>query len=249
MSQSADQYFAIIPESVLYADISHGAVRVYGVLRRHADKDNGTCHPGRKRIAELANMGTRSVDRAINELEQIGAVEVSHRRNPDNPEQSLSNVYRVLTPRAPDYTPRAGDHTPLALVTTPPRAGGDLTRVNKPESVNQRNTRSTVVDPMFETFWENYPRKVGRKKCFEWWVRNAPLIGDHIVDSLDAWCLYWGHAVTDNRYIPHPYTWLNQERFDDPPPQIVNQRTDTVLAVLETINQQQPALEAHNDPF
>jgi len=69
---SSDQYFAVIPESVLYADISHAAVRVYGVLRRHADKNDGTCHPGRKRIAEFAHMSPSHVDRAIQELVGIG---------------------------------------------------------------------------------------------------------------------------------------------------------------------------------
>ena len=35
----ADNFFAIIPEWVLYADISPQAVRLYGVLRRYADRD------------------------------------------------------------------------------------------------------------------------------------------------------------------------------------------------------------------
>ena len=253
MKSSADQYFAIIPESVLYADISSHAVRVYGVLRRHADKDDGTCHPGRTRIAELAKIGPRSVDRAIDELRAIGAVEVMHRVNPENTKQFLSNQYRLLTPRA-------GDYTPLAPVTIPPRAGGEGTKAIELEPRNQRNIRSTVVDPVFDTFWHNYPRKVGRKKALQWWQRHG---NQQILDSLDAWRQYWVQEGTDMRYIPHPYTWLNQERWRDPAPEpAVNQRTDTVLAVLNDIlgdqldvaqrimeSDTQPALEASNDPF
>jgi len=105
-----------------------------------------------------------------------------------------------------------------------------------------------AVDQAFNTFWNNYPRKVGRKKCAQWWNRHQQH-ANKILDTLDAWCQYWAQHVTDNRYIPHPYTWLNQERWNDPIPTTSNTRTDIVLAVLDNINQQQPALETHNDPF
>ena len=245
---SSDQYFSIIPETVLYADISASAVRVYGVLRRHADKDDGTCHPGRTRIAKLANIHERSVDRALRELESIGAIEVMHRVDPDNPKQFLSNQYRVLTPSAHVTTPRAGVTTPPALVSPPPRAGVAVTKVIEPESENQKTYDQLAVDQAFNTFWNNYPRKVGRKKCAQWWNRHQQH-ANKILDTLDAWCQYWAQHVTDNRYIPHPYTWLNQERWNDPIPTTSNTRTDIVLAVLDNINQQQPALETHNDPF
>jgi len=137
MTRSADHYFAIIPQNILYADISHSAVRVYGVLRRHADKNDGTCHPGRSRIAKLAHMSPSSVDRAIAELVNIWAIEVIHRPNRDNPKQLLSNQYRILTPPASDDTPPVGDDTPLPLVTTPPPAGDEETIVKEPKSKNE----------------------------------------------------------------------------------------------------------------
>ena len=240
MKSSADQYFAIIPESVLYADISHAAVRVYAALRRHADKDNGTCHPGRSRLSKLTRMSPSNVDRAIKELVALGALEVQHRVDPANPKQFLSNQYRLLTPTA-------GDYTPLPQVNIPPPAGDEVTRAIELEPRNQRNIRSTDVDPVFDTFWHNYPRKVGRKKALQWWQRHG---NQQILDSLNGWRQYWVQEGTDMRYIPHPYTWLNQERWKDPAPEPAgNQRTDTVLAVLNDILNTQPALEAHNDPF
>jgi hypothetical protein len=115
---------------------------------------------------------------------------------------------------------------------------------------NQKTYDQLAVDPAFDTFWDRYPRKVGRKKCLQWWQRHATLNHDTILDALEAWVSYWEVAVTDNRFIPHPYTWLNQERWNDPAPEAQgNARTDVVLAVLEDILDTQPALEAHNDPF
>lgn len=216
MSRSADHYFAIIPESVLYADISATAVRVYGVLRRHADKDNGTCHPGKTRIAALARIGIRTVNRAIDELVVIGAIEVIHRPDPDNPKRMLTNQYRLLTPCAGDSTPCAPDSTPHALVTPPPCAGGTETIVKEPESENT-DTRSTEVDLMFLRFWESYPRKVGKKQALKAWNRYAKRNQPKILDGLTAWNQHWRHEKTETQYIPHPTTWLRQERWEDHP--------------------------------
>ena len=222
---SSDQYFAVIPESVLYADISASAVRVYGVLRRHADKDDGTCYPGRARIAELGRMTPRTVDKAIDELIGIGALRVQSRHDPENSKKQLSNQYTVLTPSK----------------------NCSVTKVIEPESENQKTYDQLAVDQAFDTFWSNYPRKIDRKKCQTWWNRHKKH-SQKILDSLEVWREYWEQHVPDSQFIPYPHTWLNQERWNEPPPAESNTRTDIVLAVLETINQQ-PALEAHNDPF
>ena len=185
---SATEYFSIIPESVLYADISSNAVRVYGVLRRHADKDDNTCHPGKGRIAALARMSERSVDRAVNELVAGGFVTIHHRRNPDNPEQYLSNQY---------------------VIHSTPRAGGAVTIVKEPEPINQTP---------FDTFWQIYPRKIARKKCEQWWHKHATNMASDILDAATTATKQWRQDNTEPRYIPHPYTWLNQERWKDHTP-------------------------------
>jgi len=74
VSVSADQHFAVIPEWVLYADISAHAVRLYGVLRRYADRE-GKAHPSRATLAERIHVSVPTVKRAMAELVEIGAVE------------------------------------------------------------------------------------------------------------------------------------------------------------------------------
>jgi Helix-turn-helix domain len=91
----ADNFFAIIPEWVLYADISPQAVRLYGVLRRYADRD-GSCFPSRKRLAsDLRMESTKPVDRALKELVFIGAITIEHRHTDQGDLQS--NLYTVLS--------------------------------------------------------------------------------------------------------------------------------------------------------
>jgi hypothetical protein len=91
----ADNFFAIIPEWVLYADISPQAVRLYGVLRRYADRD-GSCFPSRKRLAsDLRMESTKPVDKALKELVSIGAITMEHRHTEQGDLQS--NLYTVLS--------------------------------------------------------------------------------------------------------------------------------------------------------
>ena len=68
---------------------------------------------------------------------------------------------------------------------------------------------------MFESFWELYPRKVGKKMARTAW---AKLTSKQKVDALAAiknYVKYWQLKETDLDFIPHAATWLNQERFED----------------------------------
>ncbi len=40
-----------------------------------------------------------------------------------------------------------------------------------------------------------------------------------IADGLARWCDFWAADRTDDQYIPHPATFLNQARYLDDPPQ------------------------------
>jgi len=95
--------FATIPEWLLEADVSDRAVRLYGLLVRHADQD-GHAFPSRKRLSDRLKCSVDSVDRAIRELREVGAVQVRHRK--DEAGDRTSNDY-ILRPggRIPAATP------------------------------------------------------------------------------------------------------------------------------------------------
>jgi|SRR5579872_6537353 len=74
------EYWARVPEWVLYAPISDRAVRLYGVLARHAKSDGTGADPGRARLARLLRCSPSSLDRARRELETVEAIEVDRYR-------------------------------------------------------------------------------------------------------------------------------------------------------------------------
>ena len=72
------------------------------------------------------------------------------------------------------------------------------------------------MESAFEKFWELYPRKVGKgaaKKAFFNHGCHERLT--QIVSSLTTQKT-WPDWIRDGgKYIPHPSTWLNQQRWED----------------------------------
>ena len=91
----SDVYFSIVPEWVIDAPISAQAVRVYAVLCRYADKDDGTCFPSIRTLAERIHVSESTIKRALKELKAIGAIKSQKRFDKATGEQT-SNLYTVM---------------------------------------------------------------------------------------------------------------------------------------------------------
>lgn len=106
--------FALIPEWVLDAEISDRAVRLYAVLGRYAD-NAGESHPSRTTLAKRVQCSRDSIDRAIRELEGVGALSAEPRYEDDEEggRRQTSNLYTIL--RLPGRTvAEGGGGTPAA---------------------------------------------------------------------------------------------------------------------------------------
>jgi hypothetical protein len=87
------QSFVIVPEWVLMLPIKATSLRVYCVIRKHADSRTGKCFPSRRLIASKAFCSVSAVDRAIKELVEHRALTVAKRKS-NNGDWS-SNLYTV----------------------------------------------------------------------------------------------------------------------------------------------------------
>src|SRR5665213_4170624 len=91
--------FAIVPVWVLDAAISDAAVRLYAVLLRFG-QTSGARMPARSTLARrMHKKSTDTVDRAMRELVELGAVVVHNRFDGG---QRLTNKYLVRTSRPRD---------------------------------------------------------------------------------------------------------------------------------------------------
>ena len=74
-----------------------------------------------------------------------------------------------------------------------------------------------VLAESFARFWEEYPRKVGRSKCLDKFKslvkRGIP--PDAMIAGAERYAAWCGRNNKEPQYIAHPYTWLNQGRWED----------------------------------
>jgi hypothetical protein len=219
---STDGYFAVIPEAILDADVSAQAVRLYAVLRRYADQRTGHAHPSRKTLAARMRVkDVKTVDRALDELQGIGAVLVFARYVGED--GSVSRVRDAAHPEQTSngYTVRArinGQGGPTGATTPPPTGGervapqkGDEPEPLEPEPLEPEKTTareraqgSRVPDPFPLT-----------DDLRAWALENAPTVGlkDH-----EAFMDYWrGVPGAKGRKLDWPATWRNwmRRRHDD----------------------------------
>jgi len=87
-------------------------------------------------------------------------------------------------------------------------------------------TPAASVPDRFQEFWSSYPRKIGKPKAQAAWKRltKAKVDPQTIIDGCERWATYYAQARTEQRFIPHPTTWLNDARYDDTPEPVSNAR-------------------------
>jgi hypothetical protein len=107
----------------------------------------------------------------------------------------------------PLQLPEQTASTPLAKCLT--REEGET---EERESREEKNIAHASRSD-FDLFWEAYPRKKGKgatKRALEKATKKAPI--EIIMAGLKA-----TKFSDDPQFIPYPATWLNEERWSDPP--------------------------------
>lgn len=76
---------------------------------------------------------------------------------------------------------------------------------------------SQLQENQFSEFWNEYPRKVGKPKAFEKWciINPSQELKTKILASVKEHAKSPQWQKDGGQYIPHPTTWLNQERWND----------------------------------
>jgi len=120
-------------------------------------------------------------------------------------------VNRPSKPKYPRYP-----HGVFSDISQNPHSEVKLSKVKlSKDNIDHLNTT-------FEEFWSVYPRKAGKKRARELWYKLNPSS-----ETLALILASVGKArgtpqwrEKDGQYIPHPSTYLNQERWNDEVPTI-----------------------------
>jgi len=140
--------YSRVPDWLLGA-VSPRAYMCYGALSSFADYDTGKAWPGRKAIAKKMGCTLPTVDKALSELEEAGAIRIE-RRTTDS-QAPESNVYWVFFYKNDQpLVAEGGSQENLARVAKKPLPGWP----RKLEEGSQENLALTItneLEPMNET--------------------------------------------------------------------------------------------------
>lgn len=165
-------------------------------------------------IAEWANISKRSVINTIQKLINLGFVEKMEVKN-----KSGFNSYRAvenceigvknLHPSSEKFSPQEVKkfHQP-GEKSSPPN-------INIIIKDNIDNNSAFDQEDAFKRFWALYPKHVNKKKAHKKFLeicKNQEMLSkilSAIVDQKES------QQWRDPKFIPHPSTWLNNERWND----------------------------------
>lgn len=199
--------------------------------------DDGEAYPAVSTLAKHCRMTTRNANHLLAVLKVSGELEVRLNEGPRG-----TNVYRVRVGqqhREPLKPPSAQDRPGPLSTASPLNPEAPFSPVSgftsKPPSFTSESAFPKPLTPpsdepplnrqepplrSFEAFWSMYPRKAGKKPAAAAFARMKPSAQqlEQMLTALRWQCATETWTKDGGKYIPHPTTWLNQERWRDEPP-------------------------------
>ena len=85
---------------------------------------------------------------------------------------------------------------------------------------NIKKDNNKEKDIMFDRFWAAYPRKEAKPKAHDAFIKINPdeELLEKMLTAIEKWKASDQWNENNGQYIPHPTTWLNQQRWNDEPP-------------------------------
>lgn len=178
----------------------------------HRMKD-GKCTASNAYIAEVANCTEGTARNAISKLNLLGYITCFYEKSDKKTRTKILANIPLDSYEVSSDSERVSSDSDTGVIS-------QLHEVSSDSEQNENNINENInenVTTSFNTFWTNYPRKVGKAKCEQWWNKHAPNseLSDKIIDSVEKYKQSSQWKRDNGEYIPHPYTFLNQRRWED----------------------------------
>ena len=201
---------------------------------------DGGAWPAIETLARYANTSTRSVQRSIQELSELGEVQVYLQGGNGRMAGYRTNRYDISL-NCPETCDGSVNHKLLPGATRTSRQGRQLRHsrgdidvtlgatpaspkpYNKPSGkpsnkpLDRNKFDQVAFSNSFEQFWAAYPRKVGKaaaskvfEKALASGIKAEELILAAVMLGLDP-------NLPATQFVPYPTTWLNRAGWQDEP--------------------------------
>jgi hypothetical protein len=136
-----------------------------------------------------------------------------------NPSDDPS-VNPSIYPQAKGSAKGSVNPSPTPNTFTPNRSTPDTAQSDAADAAGVRAEKTTPrTGPggdRFEEFWSAYGKKVGKGAARKAWAKAVKTTdAQKIIDAATEHAAWHRQERTEARYIPHPSSWLNAERWTD----------------------------------
>jgi DNA-binding transcriptional ArsR family regulator len=189
-------------------------------LADHHNAETGECFPSINRLADVCEMSRRSVENHLETLEALGLLRRVNQFR-DRGGKTANKYVLELIGTSENNSSTESDTQNLRMVCEKSAHGHTQNlRMNNLVKDNLGNEPCILfgsieeLDDDFNAFWAAYPRKVGKALCRKVYVRAlAKIKADELLEKTHAFAA--SCSGKEVKFIPHPSTWLNQERWND----------------------------------
>jgi hypothetical protein len=218
-SEAVGYRYAVIPEWILDGEINDRAVRLFCILSRYVGA-NDSAWPSRTTMAKRLNCSVDSLDRALKDLIDIGAVKVERRHREDGSySSSRYYLWPHLGPQVAAPVP-PGSRTRAARVAAPVRqhegTTNEGTTSNSEVLTQRRKNKKVGYSADFDEVWKSYPRRINKAGAYKAYCSTIKR-GSSVCDLFNAVEAYAAQRIgQDEAYTLHPATFFGpDERWRD----------------------------------
>ena len=215
MTENKKSYYAIIPANVRYnSTLPMGAKLLYGEITALCN-ERGYCWACNSYFADLYEVGSRTISGWVTALHRAKYVHIeidnmdktNTKRRISIPHEKNFATTTKNSSRGPRKNLRDGHEKNCAHSTT----------LNTTVNSTVNNTPCNPHRQNFEQFWKAYPRRKGKGAAQRAWDRIKPdgQLFSQILAAIEQQKQGEDWLKENGRFIPHPTTWLNQERWLD----------------------------------
>jgi DNA-binding transcriptional ArsR family regulator len=198
---------------VLSIKLGDPATKIVLLVLANRVDDLGQCWPSRKSISEQTDLSVSSVQRRLNELEKAKLIERKRRRRATTLYQLKIPGLRTANSGTPKQLRSVSAGTPKQLRSVKYHLRSVTADTGNPHlEPSLKKDSPSSADDGFRNFWESYPRKVAKTaadKAFARAIKETTL--EQMLAALAIDKQNW----KEERFTPHPATWLNQGRYLD----------------------------------
>lgn len=207
------------------------------VLADYSD-DDGNSYPSVAALARKCRTGQRNANYVLNALQSSGELRVLKNEGPRG-----TNRYRIMLAKLGSDTLQSGSPlqpaaplkqraplkpnspTPATQFLKPLQPSADEPSLNRQEpssaiAKTKRASKAKSEHPLFPEFYAAYPRKVARAAASKAFAALAPdrELQKTMIEAIATQQLAERCAQGEERYVPHPASWINLRRWEDAAP-------------------------------